>query len=98
MPTPVEPTNPNDPASVAAAEAASQRVVYREGVIVTDPKEIALANEILDADHANYACRDMWEDYKECVNQVWEKKQEDYLRRRAEKAEAATQPAQAQKK
>ena len=96
IPQPVVlPTDPNDPASVAAAAAASKRTVYREGVVVTDPADIALTNEILDKEHKNYACRDLWEDYKECVNEVFNQKQAAYLKRRAEKeaAKQAKQPA-----
>jgi hypothetical protein len=91
-PTPVVASNPHDPASVAAAAAASTRIVYREGVVVTDPHDIALTNQILDPSHANYACRDLWEDYKECVTDVWRQKQEAYLKR---KEEATRQQANA---
>ena len=43
------------------------RVVYRDSIPVTDAADIALTNDALDRNSMNFACRDMWEDYKDCV-------------------------------
>jgi len=74
--------------SSAQASSSSSRPIYRNGVVVTDPADVALALQSLDSSHPNYACRDMWEDYKDCVMDVLRQKQEDYLRRKAEKEHA----------
>lgn len=84
-PEQVVPTDPNDPESVAAAVRASTRIVYRDGVVVTDPDDIALAIDVVNESSPNYACRDLWEDYKECVNAVWDQKRAAYLERKAAK-------------
>jgi hypothetical protein len=88
-PANVTAADPTDPKQVAEAAQKSRRMIYREGKEVTDQADITLALQTLDSEHVNYACRDLWEDYKECVSKVMEEKQADYLRRKAEKQAAA---------
>lgn len=62
---------------LADPPAAGAPVVYtRNGVPITDAAESALAADVLNPDSPNYACRDLWEDYKECVSVSREERQE----------------------
>lgn len=94
-PPQVTAADPNDPRQVAEAAEKSRRRIYRNGEEVTDPGDVQLALGAIDPGHLNYACRDLWEDYKECVNRAMDEKQADYLRRRAEKEKQQQQQQQA---
>ena len=56
---------PDQPAKEGVA--LPPRPIFRNGVVVTDQADVAMARDALDPASLNYACRDMWEDYKECV-------------------------------
>lgn len=71
------------------------RVVQLDGVPVSNPADIALTLEALEPGSMNSACRDLWQDYKECVEGVMKEKQQDYLKRKEAK-KAAAAPAQNQ--
>ena len=72
--------------------AQPPRVVVEDTVPVKNPADIALTLDALDPTSMNFACRDLWEDYKECVEGVMREKQQDYLRRKeAKKAANAAQ-------
>lgn len=68
------------------------RVILDNYVRSTNAADIALTLDALDPTSMNFACRDLWEDYKECVEDVMKEKQREYLRRKeAKKAAAAAQ-------
>jgi hypothetical protein len=45
-----------------------QRVYVRDGKPLTNAADAAIAAESLTPSHVNYACRDMWNDYTDCIN------------------------------